>query len=365
MPLGDFPVSSRAGVGAKTAAPYDLKSKDPVSQPYVPATVTLESVQGAEIGAGNSRIPGLRSLEALLDERILEIHANRSATMADNRGAGTNTTSGFMSPNPQDFATTPARQAVPTKDATGSSSTQHDLFSTIRRGLLADPDSALIFAAMEEWDYNSWRQSMLVLHDDDDDDDDDDEQPEQVEPMSLDEAFQLERLPRSEPCNPVPEGFTPSYVHPDDGEPGPSTRAPPMVPPLADHEVPTFDCGLCKNTLPVFDLFHGLPCEHRFCAQCMTTYVEGRIRAGGLPIPCPDAACGGGALHPEKCKKAIDYAVFNDWGAGLAERALPPNSRAYCPNHRRELLLVEISGAEQAMAPCPECGHALVRKPGA
>jgi hypothetical protein len=327
--------------------------------------VTLESVQGAEIGAGNSRIPGLRSLEALLDERILEIHANRSATMADNRGAGTNTTSGFMSPNPHDFATTPVRQAVPSKDATGSSSTQHDLFSTIRRGLLADPDSALIFAAMEEWDYNSWRQSMLVLHDDDDDDDDDDEQPEQVEPMSLDEAFQLERLPRSEPCNPVPEGFTPSYVHPDDGEPGPSTRAPPMVPPLADHEVPTFDCGLCKNTLPVFDLFHGLPCEHRFCAQCMTTYVEGRIRAGGLPIPCPDAACGGGALHPEKCKKAIDYAVFNDWGAGLAERALPPNSRAYCPNHRCDLLLVEISGAEQAMAPCPECGHALVRRPGA
>jgi len=59
------------------------------------------------------------------------------------------------------------------------------------------------------------------------------------------------------------------------------------VPPLADDEVAKFDCGICLETLPILDLFHGMQCDHKFCAQCMATYIEGRIRDGGVSILCP------------------------------------------------------------------------------
>ncbi|CAD6219104.1 unnamed protein product [Miscanthus lutarioriparius] len=79
-------------------------------------------------------------------------------------------------------------------------------------------------------------------------------------------------------------------------------------------------------------------CQHRFCVECMATYIEGRTNAGEVPIPCPDPACPEAygediaVLHPEVCKKSIDFAAFSSWGDGHTERAIPPNLRAYCPN---------------------------------
>ncbi|CAD6219107.1 unnamed protein product [Miscanthus lutarioriparius] len=80
-------------------------------------------------------------------------------------------------------------------------------------------------------------------------------------------------------------GVHPSELDPD--EPGPSTKRQSRVPPLADDEVAKFDCGICLETLPILDLFHGMQCDHKFCAQCMATYIEGRIRDGGVSILCP------------------------------------------------------------------------------
>ncbi|KAM0872534.1 hypothetical protein ACQ4PT_038653 [Festuca glaucescens] len=413
LPLGHFPSSSRAGRGANTTAarrfwagtpPYAvLNPKDPVDQPPPDATArgAFQSVQEAETGdvsPGDARIPTTPSASNGGLASSLERHE------ADP-----------MRPGPRDFAnTTPASQTVLSKDAAGSSSTQNvpgdgkeasaeagetpppasvvrsarccatarlprptapandGPVCTKRRALLADADSAFIFAGMEEGHNNSWYESMVAPDGDDD---------EQVEEMQgLNESLE-QCIPRFEPCNPAATvgqgagfslpnfcqrwGVTPSDVEPD--EPGPSTRAP-KVPPLADHEVPAFDCGICMDTLPVFDLFHGLPCKHKFCAPCMTTYVEGRIRSSELPIPCPDPTCGRGddddgggrgELHPEKCKKAIDYGAFVDWGARLTESAIAPGRRAYCPNRRCGIPLETSGDAVPARALCLACGYAL------
>uniref|UniRef100_A0ACD5Y523 Uncharacterized protein n=2 Tax=Avena sativa TaxID=4498 RepID=A0ACD5Y523_AVESA len=375
-----------------------------------------------EKGKGPLEIQAEKSIQEILATTVPSasnggLRSSLARPAEAEREAVTNTTRGIMRFGPRDFATTPARKTVHFKDAAaGSSSTQRipggdgkvaavpgetpppapanvvrsagcgvtiaprkptvvsaddDPVSTKRRALLADADSAIMFAGMEEVNNNnSWYESIVVP--------DDDEKPEQVEMQDLDESLQ-QCLQRSEPYKPAatvaqgPDEFsledfcqrwdiTPADIEPD--EP-PSTRAP-KVPPLADHEVPTFDCGICIETLPVFDLFHGLPCNHKFCASCMTTYVEGRIRSSELPIPCPDPACGRGeegggrgVLHPEMCKKAIDYAAFGDWGARLTESALPPDRRAYCPNRQCGVLLETSGEVEPIRAPCPACGHAL------
>ncbi|RLN34535.1 hypothetical protein C2845_PM03G35510 [Panicum miliaceum] len=168
---------------------------------------------------------------------------------------------------------------------------------------------------------------------------------------------------QQEPCHGSADGsgFQPSDFDPDE-EPGPSTV---RVPPLGDDDVPKFNCGICLETLPILDLFHGMQCEHRFCVECMATYIESRIHAGEVPIPCPDPACREGedqdnrALHPEVCKKSIDFAAFGSWGDRLTEAAIPASRRAYCPNRQCGVMLETTGGKTPAMAFCPACSHPM------
>ncbi|XP_004959481.1 probable E3 ubiquitin-protein ligase RNF144A-A [Setaria italica] len=171
--------------------------------------------------------------------------------------------------------------------------------------------------------------------------------------------------PREEPLNYNSTeglGFIASDLDPD--EPGPSMVRPARVPPLADDEVPKFKCGICMETLPILDLFHGMQCEHRFCVECMATYIEGRIHDCEVPIPCPDPACrelgeDSLVLHPEECKKSIDFAAFVSWGYRLTESAIPQNRRAYCPNRQCGVMLEATGGKTPVMAFCPVCSHPM------
>ncbi|KAL6655526.1 hypothetical protein ACP70R_006352 [Stipagrostis hirtigluma subsp. patula] len=156
-------------------------------------------------------------------------------------------------------------------------------------------------------------------------------------------------------------GVHPSELDPD--EPGPSTKSLTRVPPLADDDVAKFNCGICLETLPVFDLFHGMECDHEFCVQCMASYIEARVTAGAVPIPCPDTACKGdgdaGVLHPEQCKKSIDFAAFSSWGDRLTEHAVPPSRRVYCPNRDCGVMLETTGAKTPSMARCPACSHLM------
>ncbi|GJN33906.1 hypothetical protein PR202_gb22536 [Eleusine coracana subsp. coracana] len=154
-------------------------------------------------------------------------------------------------------------------------------------------------------------------------------------------------------------GLDPSELDPD--EPGPSTKRRMRVLPLADQDLESFNCGICMETLPVLDLFHGMQCNHKFCVECMATYIEGRVDAGEVPIPCPDPECKQDDynLHPEECKKSIDFAAFGNWGDRLTERAIPANRRAYCPNRQCGIMVESTGGKTPALAFCPVCGHAM------
>ncbi|RLN33167.1 hypothetical protein C2845_PM03G35500 [Panicum miliaceum] len=152
-------------------------------------------------------------------------------------------------------------------------------------------------------------------------------------------------------------GHHPSELNPD--EPGPSIRRQVRVATLTDDEVPKFDCGICLETLLIFDIFHGMSCPHKFCMRCMGTYIEGRIHAGEVPILCPDPTCnkeGNGVLHPEDCKKSIDFAAFCNWSDKPTENAIPPNKRVYYPNAKCRIMLESTcANTTPSKASCPVC----------
>lgn len=253
------------------------------------------------------------------------------------------------------------------------------IISTRQAMLAGAAHSPVLLTGIEEEVHeNSWYDS--ILHEA--------QAMEAMDEPELDDEvpFQHQFLPRfdEEPREEEEPGYSPPkrlrVVHPcdldlDEAAAGPSSTAtmqtPPRVLPLADDEVPKFDCGICMETLPVLDLFHGMRCQHRFCVACMATYIEGRINDGEVPIPCPDLACPEAygediaVLHPEVCKKSIDFAAFSSWGDRLTERAIPPNLRAYCPNRQCGVMLEAGGGKTPAEAFCPVCSHPMCATCGA
>ncbi|CAN6217769.1 unnamed protein product [Urochloa humidicola] len=238
-----------------------------------------------------------------------------------------------------------------------------DTVVSARQAVLGDAHSPAVLAGMEEEDGdNSWYES--ILHEAQRM-----EQMEGGEPEHYQVSFHTQfQNPHQEPTEDDGSsvGFNPSDLDPDEPA-GPSTAARVRVPPLGDDEVAQFNCGICMETLPILDLFHGMQCDHRFCVECMATYIEGRVHAGEVPVPCPDLSCkdddddtgGRLALHPEECKKSIDFAAFGTWGDRLTESAIPQGRRAYCPNRLCGVMLEATGGKTPALAFCPTCGHPM------
>ncbi|TVU09671.1 hypothetical protein EJB05_43161, partial [Eragrostis curvula] len=141
--------------------------------------------------------------------------------------------------------------------------------------------------------------------------------------------------------------------------PGPSSSSRARVAPLTDDEIGWFDCGICTETKLALDRFcAGDQCAHEFCVACVVRYIEGRVADGAVPVPCPATGCGGGAMHPEECKKLLDIDVFDAWCVALCERAVGPG-RARCPYRDcGELVVLEGGGGgggRAAKAACPTC----------
>ena len=263
---------------------------------------------------------------------------------------------------------TPAgAQATTSRTVPGPGAGKEGIISA-RQAMLADAAYSPVFlAGIEEEEHgNSWYDSLLReaqameaidepgLHD-------------QV-PFFQQQFPRFDEEPREEPGYSPPMRLRvvdPCDLDLDEAGPSTTTQRRQRVLPLAHDEVSKFDCGICMETIPILDLFHGMQCQHRFCVECMGTYIEGRINGGEVPIPCPDPACPEAygediaVLHPEVCKKSIDFAAFSSWGDRLTERAIPPNLRAYCPNLQCGMLLEATGGKTLAKAFCPACSHPM------
>ncbi|KAL5201825.1 hypothetical protein ABZP36_036179 [Zizania latifolia] len=276
-------------------------------------------------------------------------------------------------PQPKSAAADDTPAVVARKEEGRGNVWNDDRFSSLRRVILADSDTPAVFAAMEEGPDNAWYECIIrdaAILDQMEDPEIHGSIPQDLTPSSETPAV-VE--PESEAASAAGEGgefslpnvckewgLLPSDLDPEDA--GPSDKKRPRVAPLADGDLPVFECGICFETLPILDLFHGLQCGHRFCLECMTTYIEGKVRERDVPIHCPEPECRyekDGVLHPEHCKKAIDFAAFGDWGLRLAEGAISPNRRAYCPNRQCGIVLETTGEEKPAQAPCPACNLLL------
>lgn len=124
---------------------------------------------------------------------------------------------------------------------------------------------------------------------------------------------------------------------------------------IMDSMIPEKECEICFTSYPVTKMFTiNCPSSHRFCFECVTAYIEMRVKEN-LPVVCPDPAL--------KCTYILSeeelWQVANLGGLS-AENVM---------KYDNQLLLRAVKNMEGAIAcPTPNCpnwviaGNVLVKQ---
>ncbi|EPQ59027.1 hypothetical protein GLOTRDRAFT_33666, partial [Gloeophyllum trabeum ATCC 11539] len=71
----------------------------------------------------------------------------------------------------------------------------------------------------------------------------------------------------------------------------------------------TFDCVICLEKLPEDYIAPLDSCAHRFCTECLRSYVQSKLQEGRFPIFCPVCMTGDGSKHeyPEDYQTFVEF----------------------------------------------------------
>ncbi|KAG8056856.1 hypothetical protein GUJ93_ZPchr0002g26286 [Zizania palustris] len=191
-----------------------------------------------------------------------------------------------------------------------------DPFSSLRRVILADPNTPAVFAAMEEGPDNAWYEYIIR------------------------DAAILDQMEDPESHGYIPQDLTPSSETPPPWW-NRNRRLPPLPEKAASSPCrtsarsggssgPTLTPMMPRGTCPSIAPSRSADTRRTASSTRSIARIEGHRLRG-----------------------------FCDWGLRLAEDAISPNRQAYCPNRHCGIVL-ETTGAEKpAQAPCPACNLLL------
>jgi len=101
---------------------------------------------------------------------------------------------------------------------------------------------------------------------------------------------------------------------------------------LKDLENTTVTCSICYLDLPVTSIIHPLACEHSFCRDCYTEYLENKMKSFEvLKITCPQDGCPE-IVTDERIKTILSEDRFQRYQE-LVQKKLSHKSwgQKYCP----------------------------------
>eukprot|EP00434_Breviolum_minutum_P012477 symbB.v1.2.010992.t1/scaffold725.1/size168906/18 len=127
---------------------------------------------------------------------------------------------------------------------------------------------------------------------------------------------------------------------------------------------PRFSCPICLEQVDM-DGSIQLDCDHRFCANCFSSYVsakvtEGQVAADELVCPLPDCkaeitvAQVEGSMSPSVWEKFLQFRM-DLWENGADGRVLE------CPSRKCGKFLVELG---MTFVSCPRCGQEFCARCG-
>ncbi|KAG2688100.1 hypothetical protein I3843_09G078600 [Carya illinoinensis] len=123
------------------------------------------------------------------------------------------------------------------------------------------------------------------------------------------------------------------------------------------------NCSICcEDKLSL--MMMTMKCSHKFCSNCMRTYVDGKVQSSQVPIRCPQLRCKY-YISATECKSFLPLSSYVSLERALAEANVLHSDRIYCPFSNcsvlldpRECLSARASSSSQSdnnSVECPVC----------
>lgn len=119
------------------------------------------------------------------------------------------------------------------------------------------------------------------------------------------------------------------------------------------------NCSICREDRPT-PMMITMKCSHKFCSQCMRTYVDGKVQTSQVPIRCPQLKCRY-YVSPVECKFFLPLASYESLERVLGEANIH-SDKIYCPFPNcsvlldpQECLSARASSSSQSENSCVEC----------
>ncbi|KAB1222136.1 hypothetical protein CJ030_MR2G002686 [Morella rubra] len=120
------------------------------------------------------------------------------------------------------------------------------------------------------------------------------------------------------------------------------------------------NCSICcEDKLSLMMI--TMKCSHKFCSNCMRTYVDGKVQSSQVPIRCPELRCKY-YISTTDCRSFLPLTSYESLEKVVAEANVLHSDRIYCPFPNcsalldpRECLSARASSSSQLENSCVEC----------
>ncbi|WJX37323.1 RBR-type E3 ubiquitin transferase [Trifolium repens] len=112
-------------------------------------------------------------------------------------------------------------------------------------------------------------------------------------------------------------------------------------------------CGICFEFITDSDMFKRKRCNHLFCVDCISKYVDSQISNNVVKIFCPTPNCSA-KLEPRHLQNIMPREFIDRWEIAKYESKISLDQKTYCPFKNCSILLVDDNDSREVVTSC-EC----------
>lgn len=122
-------------------------------------------------------------------------------------------------------------------------------------------------------------------------------------------------------------------------------------------EASSASCDVCMAVFSISDFIRGPSCNHRYCEDCIETYLLKEIQEDAMNVTCPESKCKE-VLKLNFCRRFIPEQVFDRWKSEVDLASSFGRRKIQCPNIDCEEEFMD-DGKGYNIRACPKCWNLI------
>jgi len=115
-------------------------------------------------------------------------------------------------------------------------------------------------------------------------------------------------------------------------------------------------CGICFDLKTDLDMFKRKSCNHLFCVDCISRYVDSQLNNNVVKVTCPTPNCSA-KLFPRHLQHILPKEFIDRWELAKYESKIALEQKTYCAFKDCSVLLVNDNDMGEVLTSCecPSC----------